>query len=183
MALPTRPEQRQNVQPVRMQELVAKEDPIHGDSFYVVDPWGTAIGYVGDARRVIHNRGRFDIFSAGPDRGIARICWNSRAKRQSTCLRRQGQRRRRHRRRRVRARSGGTQRLPHARQRPDGLLRRLAGRFEQLGSQLELVPAWSLKAKFLPQPRRTITRRNLLMATIIRHMPPKKNRAQQPDCI
>jgi hypothetical protein len=49
-------------------ELVAYKDPIHGDSYYVVDPWGTPIGYIGDPRRVIHNIGRFDIFSAGPDR-------------------------------------------------------------------------------------------------------------------
>jgi hypothetical protein len=49
-------------------ELAAYADPVHGASFYVVDPWGTAIGYIGDSRRVIHNRGGFDIFSAGPDR-------------------------------------------------------------------------------------------------------------------
>jgi hypothetical protein len=52
-------------------ELVPYKDPVHGDSFYVVDPWGTPIGYIGDRRRVIHNIGRFDIFSAGPDRKTA----------------------------------------------------------------------------------------------------------------
>ena len=49
-------------------ELVAYQDPAKGSSFYVVDPWGTPIGYVGDARRVVHNSGAFDLFSAGPDR-------------------------------------------------------------------------------------------------------------------
>ena len=49
-------------------ELVAYADPVFGKSFYVADPWGTPVGYIGDPRRVIHNRGGFDIFSAGPDR-------------------------------------------------------------------------------------------------------------------
>jgi len=31
-------------------------------------PRGTPIGYVGDTRRVVHNSGSFDLFSAGPDR-------------------------------------------------------------------------------------------------------------------
>ena len=52
----------------RHAELAAYSDPVHGKSFYVADPWGTAIGYIGDPRRVIHNRGSFDLFSAGPDR-------------------------------------------------------------------------------------------------------------------
>ncbi len=49
-------------------ELTAYQDPVKGASFYVADPWGTPIGYVGDARRVVHNPGSFDLFSAGPDR-------------------------------------------------------------------------------------------------------------------
>jgi hypothetical protein len=49
-------------------ELKPYTDPIHGESFAVIDPWGTAVGYVGDSRRVIHNHGAFDLFSAGPDR-------------------------------------------------------------------------------------------------------------------
>jgi hypothetical protein len=48
-------------------ELVAYNDPVHGPSFCVVDPWGTPLGFVGDDRRVVHNRGGFDLFSAGPD--------------------------------------------------------------------------------------------------------------------
>jgi type II secretory pathway pseudopilin PulG len=53
------------------EELVSYKDPQHGNSFYVVDPWGTPIGYIGDSRRVIHNAGAYDIFSAGPDRRTA----------------------------------------------------------------------------------------------------------------
>lgn len=49
-------------------ELRAYTDPLRGESFAVIDPWGTAVGYVGDSRRVIHNHGSFDLFSAGPDR-------------------------------------------------------------------------------------------------------------------
>ena len=52
----------------RHAELTAYADPVHGKSYYVADPWGTAIGYIGDPRRVIHNTGSFDLFSAGPDR-------------------------------------------------------------------------------------------------------------------
>jgi len=51
----------------RDSELAAYEDPVHGKSYLVVDPRGTRIGYIGDERRVIHNRGAFDLFSAGPD--------------------------------------------------------------------------------------------------------------------
>lgn len=49
-------------------ELKPYLDPVRGESFAVIDPRGTAIGYVGDSRRVIHNPGAFDLFSAGPDR-------------------------------------------------------------------------------------------------------------------
>ncbi len=40
-------------------------------SYFVVDAWGQAIGYVGDKRRVVHSRGAYDIFSAGPDKVTA----------------------------------------------------------------------------------------------------------------
>lgn len=40
-------------------------------SYYVVDAWGQPIGYVGDKRRVVHSRGSYDIFSAGPDKVTA----------------------------------------------------------------------------------------------------------------
>ncbi len=36
-------------------------------SRYLIDPWGNPYGFIGDKRRVIHNHGAFDIFSAGPD--------------------------------------------------------------------------------------------------------------------
>ena len=49
-------------------ELASYNDPVSGPSYYVVDSWGTAVGYVGSPIRVIHNRGGFDLFSAGPDR-------------------------------------------------------------------------------------------------------------------
>jgi len=39
----------------------------HGKSYYVVDAWGRPIGYVGSPKRVVHNRGFADIYSAGPD--------------------------------------------------------------------------------------------------------------------
>lgn len=36
-------------------------------SRYLIDPWGNPYGFIGDKRRVLHNPGSFDIFSAGPD--------------------------------------------------------------------------------------------------------------------
>jgi prepilin-type N-terminal cleavage/methylation domain-containing protein len=48
-------------------ELVAYTDPVNGQSFYVCDAWRRPLGYVGDPRRVIHKRGEFDLYSAGPD--------------------------------------------------------------------------------------------------------------------
>jgi len=33
----------------------------------LLDPWDTPYGYVGDPTRVIHNQGKVDIFSCGPD--------------------------------------------------------------------------------------------------------------------
>ena len=36
-------------------------------SRYLADPWGHPYGFIGDKRRVLHNYGSFDIFSAGPD--------------------------------------------------------------------------------------------------------------------
>ncbi|MHC4198944.1 MAG: type II secretion system protein GspG [Planctomycetota bacterium] len=38
-----------------------------GPSFYLVDPWGRPYAYVGEAKRVVHNTGGFDLFSTGPD--------------------------------------------------------------------------------------------------------------------
>jgi prepilin-type N-terminal cleavage/methylation domain-containing protein len=52
-------------------ELVEYDDGVYGKSYYVVDSWNTPIGYVGDPRRVIHNRGDFDLYSAGPNRKTA----------------------------------------------------------------------------------------------------------------
>ena len=51
----------------KSEELRPYNDPKHGQSYYVVDSWGTPIGYIGSQKRVIHNRGGFDLFSAGPD--------------------------------------------------------------------------------------------------------------------
>lgn len=48
-------------------ELLAYTDPVNGPSYMVVDPWRHPIGYVGDPRRVTHNRGEVDVFSAGPN--------------------------------------------------------------------------------------------------------------------
>lgn len=36
-------------------------------SRYLIDPWGNPYGFVGDKRRVVHNHGAYDLFSAGPD--------------------------------------------------------------------------------------------------------------------
>jgi len=47
------------------------DDPVHGPSKKIVDAWGTPIGYIGDAKRVIHNRGGVDVFSSGGDRKTA----------------------------------------------------------------------------------------------------------------
>jgi hypothetical protein len=49
-------------------DLAGYDDPVYGRSYYVVDSWGTAVGYIGNPQRVVHNRGGFDLFSAGPDR-------------------------------------------------------------------------------------------------------------------
>jgi len=38
-----------------------------GPSFYLVDPWGRPYAYVGEAKRIVHNTGGFDLFSTGPD--------------------------------------------------------------------------------------------------------------------
>jgi prepilin-type N-terminal cleavage/methylation domain-containing protein len=48
-------------------ELVACTDASGTNAFMVVDPWKNPIGYVGEPKRVIHNRDTFDLFSAGPD--------------------------------------------------------------------------------------------------------------------
>ncbi len=52
-------------------ELKHYKDNFYGDSYQVVDPWGTPVGYVGDPRRVIHNRGFVDLYSCGPDKVTA----------------------------------------------------------------------------------------------------------------
>jgi prepilin-type N-terminal cleavage/methylation domain-containing protein len=52
-------------------ELVPITDQNGKNAFAVVDAWRTPIGYIGDRKRVIHNRDTFDIFSAGPDRKTA----------------------------------------------------------------------------------------------------------------
>ncbi|HYG73637.1 MAG TPA: type II secretion system protein [Planctomycetota bacterium] len=41
------------------------------DSYYVVDAWYNPIGYIADTKRVVHNRGEFDLFSSGPDKKTA----------------------------------------------------------------------------------------------------------------
>ena len=52
-------------------ELKRYKDGYYGDSYQVVDPWGTPVGYIGDPKRKIHNRDGVDLFSAGPDRKTA----------------------------------------------------------------------------------------------------------------
>lgn len=46
-------------------------DPLHGPGKIIVDAWQNPIGYIGDPRRVIHNRGSADIFSSGSDKKTA----------------------------------------------------------------------------------------------------------------
>ncbi len=36
-------------------------------SFYLADPWGNPYGFIGTRKRVLHNQGFVDIFSAGSD--------------------------------------------------------------------------------------------------------------------
>ncbi len=48
-------------------QLKAYNDPLFGPSFYLADPWGNLYGFVGERKRLLHNRGSFDLFSAGPD--------------------------------------------------------------------------------------------------------------------
>lgn len=43
------------------------DDPKLGPSFRLTDPWGNPFGFVSDPKRVIHNKGLFDLFSVGPD--------------------------------------------------------------------------------------------------------------------
>jgi type II secretory pathway pseudopilin PulG len=47
--------------------MVAYDDPKLGPSFRLTDPWGNPFGFVGEAKRVVHNPGSFDLFSVGPD--------------------------------------------------------------------------------------------------------------------
>ena len=48
-------------------DLIPATDALGNRAFIVVDPWRNPVGFVGDPRRVIHNRDTFDLFSAGPD--------------------------------------------------------------------------------------------------------------------
>jgi len=53
-------------------EMAEYSDPTYAyKSYYIVDAWYVPIGYVADPRRVIHNRGDFDLYSAGPDKMTA----------------------------------------------------------------------------------------------------------------
>jgi type II secretory pathway pseudopilin PulG len=52
-------------------ELKPLTDSPLGDSFQIIDPWGSAVGYIGDPARKIHNRDGVDLFSAGPDKKTA----------------------------------------------------------------------------------------------------------------
>ena len=52
-------------------ELEAYTDPVYGKGFRVVDPWRTPLGYIGDQKRILHNRDTFDLFSCGPDKVTA----------------------------------------------------------------------------------------------------------------
>jgi len=49
-------------------EIVEYTDTKYGKSYVVIDIWKTMIGYRGDPRRVIWNRGSVDVYSAGPDK-------------------------------------------------------------------------------------------------------------------
>jgi prepilin-type N-terminal cleavage/methylation domain-containing protein len=52
-----------------LDKLASYNDPLFPGkpSFYLLDPWQNPYGFVGDPKRVIHNQGSFDLFSAGPD--------------------------------------------------------------------------------------------------------------------
>jgi prepilin-type N-terminal cleavage/methylation domain-containing protein len=52
-------------------DLAGYADARAGPSFWLKDPWGHPYGFVGERKRVIHNPGGFDIFSAGPDGATA----------------------------------------------------------------------------------------------------------------
>jgi prepilin-type N-terminal cleavage/methylation domain-containing protein len=52
-------------------ELLQYEDSVYGTSYCVMDAWYNPLGYVGDPKRVIHNRGDFDLYSAGPNKKTA----------------------------------------------------------------------------------------------------------------
>jgi type II secretory pathway pseudopilin PulG len=56
----------------RPEELAAYDDPTYAyQSYYVVDAWNHQVGYVGNPRRVVHNRGAVDLYSAGADKKTA----------------------------------------------------------------------------------------------------------------
>jgi type II secretory pathway pseudopilin PulG len=41
--------------------------PAAVSSRYLIDPWGNPYGFIGNKKRVLHNPGSFDMFSAGAD--------------------------------------------------------------------------------------------------------------------
>ena len=49
------------------EQLKPYNDPLVGPSYYLSDPWGNLYGFRGERKRIIHNHGSFDLFSAGPD--------------------------------------------------------------------------------------------------------------------
>jgi hypothetical protein len=49
------------------EKLRAYDDALRGESYQLLDHWGNPYGYAGDAESVVHNRGKWDVFSIGPD--------------------------------------------------------------------------------------------------------------------
>jgi len=52
-------------------QLKPYNDARAGPSCYLADPWGSPYGFVGERKRVIHNKDSFDLFSPGRDRVTA----------------------------------------------------------------------------------------------------------------
>ncbi|MHC4505548.1 MAG: hypothetical protein ACYTFI_19760 [Planctomycetota bacterium] len=48
-------------------QLKPYNDARAGPSHYLADPWGSPYGFVGERKRVVHNRDSYDLFSPGPD--------------------------------------------------------------------------------------------------------------------
>ena len=51
----------------REKQLKQYEDAQAGPSYYLTDPWGRPYGFVGERKRLVHNKSSFDLFSPGPD--------------------------------------------------------------------------------------------------------------------